>query len=65
MLGFDESATLDPARRQAMAQALVERLTPSWGATHLGQALIDAAGAIENVGDAERADRRRSSAGSS
>ena len=54
VLGFDESATLDPARRQAMAQALVERLTPSWGATHLGQALIDTAGAIENVGDAAR-----------
>ena len=54
VLGFDESATLDPARRQAMAKALVERLTPSWGATHLGQALIDAAGAIENVGDAAR-----------
>ena len=29
-----------------------ERLTPGWGATHLGQALVDAAGAIENVGDA-------------
>ena len=51
VLGFDESATLDPSRRQAVAKALVERLTPSWGATHLGQALIDAAGAIENVGD--------------
>jgi len=52
VLGFNESATLDPARRKAVAQSLVERLTPSWGATHLGQALIDAAGAIENVGDA-------------
>ena len=52
VLGFDESSALDPARRPALAKALVERLTPSWGATHLGQALIDAAGAIENVGDA-------------
>ena len=33
-------------------RSLVERLKPTWGATHLGQALIDAAGAIENVGDA-------------
>ena len=51
VLGFDESSALDPARRPALAKALVERLTPSWGGTHLGQALIDAAGAIENVGD--------------
>ena len=54
VLGFDESATLDPSRRQAVARALVERLSPSWGETHLGQALIDAAGAIEDVGDAAR-----------
>jgi hypothetical protein len=52
VLGFDESSALDPARRPALAKALVERLTPGWGATHLGQALIDGAGAIENVGDA-------------
>jgi hypothetical protein len=52
VLGFDESAALDPAQRPALATAIVERLTPSWGATHLGQALVDAAGAIENVGDA-------------
>ena len=51
VLGFNEWATLDLARRQTMAKALVERLTPNWGATHLGQALIDTAGAIENVGD--------------
>jgi hypothetical protein len=54
VLSFDESASLDPARRPALAKGLVERLEPSWGATHLGQALIDAAGAIENVGDAAR-----------
>jgi Aerotolerance regulator N-terminal/von Willebrand factor type A domain len=54
VLRFDESATLDPARRHAVARALVERITPSWGATHLGQALIDTAGAIEHVGDDAR-----------
>ncbi len=54
VLGFDESATLDPMRRQAVARALVDRLSPSWGETQLGQALVDAAGAIEDVGDAAR-----------
>jgi hypothetical protein len=54
LLGFDESATLDPTRRRAQATALVEGLSPTWDATHLGQALIDAVGAIENVGDAAR-----------
>ncbi|MEJ7637169.1 MAG: BatA domain-containing protein [Singulisphaera sp.] len=54
VLGFDEAATLDPSRRQAVARALVDRLSPGWGETHLGQALIDAAGAIEDVGDAAR-----------
>ncbi len=54
VLGFEESATLDPARRQAIAKSLVERLNPGWGATHLGQALVDAAGAIEKVGDTSR-----------
>jgi hypothetical protein len=54
VLGFEESAGLDPARRPAVAKALVEQLTPSWGATCLGQALIAASGAIENVGEAAR-----------
>ncbi len=54
VLGFEESATLDPTRRQVIAKTLVDQLNPSWGATYLGQALIDSAGAIENVGDAAR-----------
>ena len=47
-----EELALERARKDS--KALVERLTPSWGATYLGQALIDALGAIENVGDAGR-----------
>src|SRR5262249_18741029 len=39
VLGFAESAELDPARRRAVARARLEGLAPSWGATHLGQAL--------------------------
>lgn len=58
LLSFHESATLDPKRRQAVARALVARLEPSWGGTHLGQALIDAVAAIEDVADAsEKAGR--------
>jgi hypothetical protein len=57
-LGFDESATLDAARRRVVAQAKLEELTPSWGATDLGQALIDAVAAIEAVADtSEKAGR--------
>lgn len=52
LLGFDESATLDPARRRAVALAHLDRMAPTWEATHLGQALIDAVAAIEDVADA-------------
>jgi hypothetical protein len=51
LLGFPESATLDAGSRQSVARALVGRLTPSWGGTDLGQALIDTVGAIEDVAD--------------
>ena len=58
LLSFAESATLDPARRQAVAQARVDQLAPDWGATHLGQSLIDAVAAIEDVADtSEKAGR--------
>jgi hypothetical protein len=58
LLGFEESATLDPARRQAVARAMVGRLAPTWGATDLGQALVDAVAAVEDVADAsEKAGR--------
>jgi Aerotolerance regulator N-terminal/von Willebrand factor type A domain len=58
LLSFDESATLDPARRQAIAKAHLNGLAPTWGATHLGQALIDAVAAVEEVADtSEKAGR--------
>ena len=53
LLGFAESATLDPAKRQAVARARLDQLSPTWGGTNLGQALIDAVGAIEDVADAD------------
>jgi hypothetical protein len=52
LLGFEESRTLDPARRQAVAKARVARLEPSWAATNLAQALIDTVAAIEDAPDA-------------
>jgi aerotolerance regulator-like protein/VWA domain-containing protein len=51
LLSFHESSTLDPARRGSVARALAQRLAPSWGGTNLGQALIDAVSAIEDVAD--------------
>jgi len=51
LLGFHESMTLDPARRQAVALASLDQLAPSWGGTNLGQALVDTVAAIEDVGD--------------
>lgn len=55
---FAESATLDADRRKAVARARVRELKPTWGATDLGQALIDAIGTVEDVPDAaEKAGR--------
>ncbi len=51
LLGFEESKTLGPARRQAVAEAIVKRLSPTWGSSNLGQALVDATAAIEDVAD--------------
>ncbi|MGP0067313.1 MAG: BatA domain-containing protein [Isosphaeraceae bacterium] len=52
VLGFREASTLDHARRQAVARARLDGLEPTWKATNLGQALVDAVGAIEDVADA-------------
>lgn len=51
VLGFEESASLDPAKRQAVINARIDRLAPTWGATRLGQALIDGVSALEEVAD--------------
>jgi hypothetical protein len=51
LLSFYESASLDPARRVAIAKTKVAQLAPSWGGTNLGQALIDAVSAVEDVAD--------------
>ena len=58
LLSFHESETLDPVRRDSIARAVVNHLAPSWGGGNLGQALIDAVSAIEEVADrSERSGR--------
>jgi hypothetical protein len=52
LLTFAESRALDTPRRQAVAQARLARLAPTWGGTHLGQALVDVVAAIEDATDA-------------
>jgi hypothetical protein len=52
VLGFREASTLDHSRRQAVATSRLDGLEPTWKATNLGQALVDAVGAIEDVADA-------------
>ena len=46
VLGFTESDQLEPHQRIAVARDRLGRLTPTWGSTELGRALIDSAGAI-------------------
>ena len=52
LLGFEESATFDPARRKAVAKGLLEDLSPTWESTDLGRALVDTLTAVEDLGDA-------------
>ncbi len=58
LLGFAESMTLEPGRRRTIASALVDHLKPTWGSTNLGQALVDAVAAIEDVADARSSSGR-------
>jgi hypothetical protein len=51
VLGFRESSSLEPARRKSLALSRIDALEPSWAATDLGQGLIDAVAAIEDVAD--------------
>ena len=53
LLSFDGSASLDPSQRKIAALAEIERLAPTWASTRLGLALVEAVGAIEDVGDAD------------
>ncbi|ODT98112.1 MAG: hypothetical protein ABS79_06450 [Planctomycetes bacterium SCN 63-9] len=52
VLGFEESATLDPRQRLEIARTRLNALQPSWASTQLGQALVDVVTAINDVVDA-------------
>ena len=51
LLGFHESATLDPGTASDHCQGTLDRLAPTWSGTNLGQALVDTVAAIEDVAD--------------
>ena len=51
VMGFAESAALEPLNRKAVARSGLDRLAPTYASTNLGQALIDAIGAIEDAAD--------------
>jgi hypothetical protein len=51
ILGFEESASLDPAQLRATVKSRLAALEPSWGATNLGRALVDAAAAIGDLAE--------------
>jgi hypothetical protein len=53
VLSFSDSNPLEANKRQAVAFAAVERLAPSWGATHLAQALIDSVTVIASQADSD------------
>jgi hypothetical protein len=52
LVTFAESASLPPDGRKAVARAAVERLSPTYGATDLGRALVAAVAATEDAADA-------------
>lgn len=50
VFGFAESEQLDAAQRLAIARDRLGKLTPTWGSTELGQALVDGVGAVLEPG---------------
>jgi hypothetical protein len=46
ILSFTESDQLEPQQRPVVARDRLNRLTPTWGGTELGRALIESVGAI-------------------
>jgi hypothetical protein len=48
VVGFEQWATMDPARRVSVTTGDISQLSPGWAATDLGRALITAAETIED-----------------
>ncbi|MHB1560731.1 MAG: BatA domain-containing protein [Isosphaeraceae bacterium] len=51
VLTFRESSTLTAPQRRAVALARIDALEPTWASTDLGQGLVDAVAAVEEVAD--------------
>lgn len=51
VLTFRESSALTAPQRRAVALARIDALEPTWASTDLGQALVDAVAAVEEVAD--------------
>lgn len=48
LMGFEQWASMDPARRASVAGRQLSELSPGWARTELGQALVAAAEAMED-----------------
>ncbi|MBN2128621.1 MAG: BatA domain-containing protein, partial [Sedimentisphaerales bacterium] len=48
LVGFEQWASMDPAQRRSITLRQLSELSPGWGPTGLGRALISAAEAIED-----------------
>ncbi len=49
--GYEDLAQVEPQRRRAVVATRLEALGPTWAATHLGQALLDAAALVNDSRD--------------
>ena len=56
--GFEDLAQVDPGRRGEVVMSRLEKIEPSWAATHLGQGLVDAVAELDKTRDATADDAR-------
>ncbi len=48
LIGFEQWGAIDPGRRESIVNEQITKLSPGWARTDLGQALVNAAEAIED-----------------
>jgi Aerotolerance regulator N-terminal/von Willebrand factor type A domain len=59
LVSFEDMAQVAPAERNALVERRLRNVTPSWAATHLGQAVVDAVQLVSDIPAASRNGRRR------
>lgn len=59
LIGFEQWVAIDPARRESIINEQITKLSPGWARTDLGQALVNAAEAIEDdeINDGQQSSR--------